>query len=107
MGQFSLLHDQLIEFVIIFLKHEKLFTKYNFFPPKKSLTYYIFPEIYKYVHDEGTVHYTQNIHKSSTRLHASEDENCARNRSRNCKCKQRSQPDNLVPLCKYFRLHSL
>jgi hypothetical protein len=34
--------------------------------------------------DEGT--HTQNIRNSSTRSHASEDENRARNHSENCKC---------------------
>jgi hypothetical protein len=32
--------------------------------------------------------YTQNIHNSSIRLHPSEEENCTRTRSENCKCKQ-------------------
>jgi hypothetical protein len=36
--------------------------------------------------DEGTC--TQNIHNLSTRSHPSEEENRARNRSKNCKCKQ-------------------
>ena len=38
--------------------------------------------------DEGT--YIHNIHNSSTRSHASEDENRTRYRSKNCKCKRKT-----------------
>ena len=42
--------------------------------------------------------HTQNIHYSSTRSHASEEENRTRNRSENCKCKrQRCQPWDFIP----------
>jgi hypothetical protein len=37
--------------------------------------------------DEGTC--IQNIRNSSTRSHASEEENCTRNRCKNCKCKSK------------------
>jgi hypothetical protein len=50
--------------------------------------------------DEGTS--TQNIHQSSTRSHASEEEN----RSENCKCKWvfRNVPDSLLPDNEWYQI---
>ena len=57
---------------------------------------------------EGT--HTQNIHYSSTRSHASEEENRTRNRSENCKCKRVYTQIYLciaVAASWYFTKHSL
>ena len=50
--------------------------------------------------DEGS--HTQNIHQSSTRSHASEEEN----HSENCKCKQvfRNVPDSLLPDNEWYQI---